>query len=330
MSSTPLVNILMPTYNHERFVAEAIESVLAQKTRFAYKLIVGDDCSTDSTQAIVRSYAEKYPDKIEFVFARQNLGAFHRDRVSIKLLNQFTAKYVAILEGDDYWTDCHKLQKQVAFLESHSDFVLCFHNVERFFADGSREPNNMYAADQKEVSTLEDIITAGVFPMPCALLFRNNLWEELPDCFFSVLNVDWVLSVIIAEHGKLGYLNEVMARYRVHDGGIWSRLTYIKGMREQLKTYETINAYLDFRYDGVLSKKIAALRASIAQQSKQEARSCLDQYRGLVKKGHVRRGFRLLWEAVNYAPSEVFHPRRFAGVVKNGFLGILYKIGLQT
>jgi hypothetical protein len=104
----------------------------------------------------------------------------------------------------------------------------------------------------------------------------------------------------------------------------------MKGMREQSKTYETINAYLNYKYDGVLSKKIAALRASLAQQSKQEARSCLDEYHGLVQKGEIRSGLRLLREAANYAPSEVFRPRRLAGLVKNGFLGILYKIGVQN
>ncbi len=327
MNTTPLVDILLPTYNHERFIAQAIESVLAQKTTFGYRIMLSDDCSTDSTQEILKSYVEKYPGKFELFTSPTNLGALHRERLSMKVLKVCTAKYVAVLEGDDYWTDCYKLQKQVDFLENHPKCTLCFHNVQRFFEDGSRVVSNMYAANQKEISTLKDILTAGVFPMPCAILFRNNLWEELPECFYSVLNADWMLCVLIGEHGKLGYLNEVMAAYRVHGAGIWSRLTYIEGVRENIKTYETINAYLNFKYHEVLSKKIAALRESLC---KHEARSCLDQYQGLVQKGEMIRGFRLLLEAANYAPSEVFRPRRFAGVVKNGFLGILYKIGAQN
>ena len=314
----------MPTYNHERFVAQAIESVLAQKTAFAYRLIVGDDCSTDGTQAIVKSYAERHPDVIEFFSSPKNLGALHRDRVGVKALKKCTAWYVAILEGDDYWTDPYKLQKQVDFLEGHPECAASFHDVLIFHEDGSAPARRLFPANQKELSTLEDILTSGVFPMPCTLLHRNELLREFPDCFYQVRNADWMISVLLARRGDLGFINEVMAAYRVHGGGIWSSLNRIQGIRENIKTYETIDAYLTRKYHRAISEKVSALRRSLHEQYRQHARTRLDQYHALARRGKPMKGLRLLLEATRSSPSEVLRPHRFLAVLKNGILGILH------
>jgi len=307
---TPLVNIVMPTYNHEKYVAQAIESVLAQKTEFDWKLMVGDDCSTDGTQEIVRAYAEKHPGKIEFLFSEKNLGLSHPDRVSLKLLNQCTSKYVGILDGDDYWTKPYRLQKLVNFLESHVECSVCFHNAEMFYEDGSQPPSNLRPANQKEISTLEDIIT-GTVPIPCAALFRNHLLGALPACFYTVTNGDWMLFVLLAEHGDVGYINEVMAAYRMHPHGIWSKLGARRRLEEHIKTYRTMDSHLKYKYGRLISKMIADLCA-------QYSRSCLDEYHRQVQMGEIREGLRSLWQATRWAPREVFRPRRLGAVVKNG------------
>jgi glycosyltransferase involved in cell wall biosynthesis len=321
MSTTTVVDIIMPTYNHEKFIGKAIESVLAQKTGFAYRLRVGDDCSTDGTQAIVRHYAGKYPDKVEFLFSPVNLGALHRDRISVKLLNQCTSKYVAILEGDDYWTNPYKLQKQVEFLEHHRECSLCFHNAEMFYDDGSQPSRSLRPADQKKISTVEDVL-AGMVPIPCTVLFRNNLLV-LPDCFYKVTNADWMMFVLLSEHGHIGYINEIMAAYRMHSGGMWSRLNRQQRLKEHINTYKTINEHLKFRYNRIISDRIAALK-------EQHARSCLDEYHELVKTGEIKNALRLLMEATHSAPLEVLRPRRLAVVLRNGLLGILRRNSDQT
>src|SRR6266542_522725 len=129
VTTPPLVDVNLITYNHENFVAKAIESVLEQQTNFAYRLIIGDDCSTDNTQSIIRSYAQQYPERIQTLLALEHRGIEHQDRVGMQVLRLSTAKYVALLDGDDYWTDRHKLQKQVDFLNTNTEFALCFHNV---------------------------------------------------------------------------------------------------------------------------------------------------------------------------------------------------------
>lgn len=332
MSTTPLVDILMPTYNHERFIAQAIESVLAQKTTFEYRIMVGDDCSTDSTQAIVKSYVEKHPGKIELFSSPINLGALHRDRMSVKVLNTCTAKYVALLEGDDYWTDPYKLQKQVDFLERHPECSLCFHNAEALFDDGAQPPSysyHLHPAGQKEISTLVDVIN-GLVPITCSVLFRNNLIGELPECFYQVKTPDWIMFVLLAELGNFGYINEVMAVYRLHAGGIWSSLNQPYRIRQHIYTYKMIDTHLNLKYHHLISKQIQVWRETLSNECRKHARSCLDQYHSLVGTGEIKKGLQLLLEATHSAPLEVIRPRRFLAVLKNGLLGFFYKDRAQN
>ena len=115
---TPLVDVTLTTYNHEKFIGAAIDSVLSQQTDFDFRLVVGDDCSTDKTQSIIRSYAEKYPERICLMLDSTHRGLKSRERVGVRTLTGSSAKYVAMLDGDDYWTDPLRLQKQVSFLEA--------------------------------------------------------------------------------------------------------------------------------------------------------------------------------------------------------------------
>lgn len=119
MNNSPIVSILMPTYNHERYISQAIESVLAQKTSYPYELLIHDDCSTDSTLAIAQNYATKHPDKIKIFTEEENQGLLKSYK---RLIEQSNGKYLAILESDDYWLDENKLQIQIDFLESNSDY----------------------------------------------------------------------------------------------------------------------------------------------------------------------------------------------------------------
>ena len=119
MNKNPIVTILMPTYNHERYISQAIESVLAQKTNYPYELLIHDDCSTDSTLAIAQNYTTKHPDKIKIFTEEENQGLLKSYK---RLIEQSNGKYLAILESDDYWLDKNKLQIQIDFLESNSDY----------------------------------------------------------------------------------------------------------------------------------------------------------------------------------------------------------------
>jgi glycosyltransferase involved in cell wall biosynthesis len=246
-SVTPLVDIVLITYNHERYVGQAIESVLAQQTEFAYRLFIGDDCSTDNTQAIIERYAEKYPTRIRMMLETVHRGTSHSERVSIKIRDITAAKYVAFLDGDDYWTDPSKLQKQVTFLEAHPDFAICYHNARMFYEDGSRETMNFLPPDHREVSTLEHLLSSNFIPT-CSVVFRRGLFDKFPDWYFTLNIADWPLHIMNAQHGKIGYINEVMATYRVHDQGAWSSRAQVDRGLEVISMLGHINVYLDLKY----------------------------------------------------------------------------------
>ena len=116
-----LISILMPTYNHEKYISQAIESTLMQKTNFNYELLIHDDCSTDSTLSIARNYTEKHPDKIRLFTESENQGLLKSYK---KLIENSKGKYLAILESDDFWIDENKLQIQVDFLEQNPDYAI--------------------------------------------------------------------------------------------------------------------------------------------------------------------------------------------------------------
>ncbi|MCU1268259.1 MAG: glycosyl transferase, family 2 [Acidobacteria bacterium] len=243
----PLVDVNLITYNHEAFVAQAIESVLAQQTNFPYRLIIGDDCSTDNTPAIVRRYAAANPDRISLFLDPVHRGLRSRDRAGLKVLELSTAKYIAWLDGDDFWTDPHKLQKQVAVLERNPDDVICFHNVRTFPQEGTMESENLCPPDQKEVSTLEDLLRGNFIPS-CSTMFRRAAVGPLPEWYFKLKMGDWPLYILIAQHGRIRYINEVMAAYRVHGSGSWSPRPRSHHDVNFLQLLDYANRHFDFRH----------------------------------------------------------------------------------
>jgi glycosyltransferase involved in cell wall biosynthesis len=255
------VSILTITYNHERYITQAIESILVQKVNFDYEIVIGEDCSKDSTRGIVVDFQKRYPGKIRLLLREQNLGAI---RNLVQTLHACQGEYVAILEGDDYWTSPHKLQKQVAFLDEHPECSMCFHDATIIHEDGSREPRRYCRVDQKEIPTLEDLLVINFIPT-CSVMFRRGLVGNFPDWFYTLKMGDWPLHILNAQHGKIGYINEVMGVYRVHSGGIWtcggkawSLDDYIARTKySDIDFYEAINRHLGYKYNNLIRNQIS-------------------------------------------------------------------------
>jgi len=251
----PLVDVAIVTYNHERFISQAIESVLAQKTDFAYRIVIGDDCSDDNTQQIIKNYAEKYPELISTVLYSKHVGVLHKERVGLKILESCTARYLALLDGDDYWTKPAKLQKQVDYLEQHPDLAICFHNVLFFHEDGSRDPWNFCQPNQKEISTIEDLLAANIM-QTCSVMLRRDLIGELPEWYHTSATGDWLLYLLTARHGNIGYLDEVMAAYRINPESFWNSKPSTYKLIDGVKTLEKLNEYLEYKYDGQIKATV--------------------------------------------------------------------------
>ena len=234
-----IVDIPMCVYNHERYIAKAIEGVLSQKTTFKYRLIIGEDYSTDNSREIVKKYFDTNRDKMKIFFNEKNIGAHKNTKM---LFSNCRAKYIALCDGDDYWTDPYKLQKQVDFLESNPDFSICFHKAKVIYDEGIQPFYPDINKDTKEVTGMEDILKGNYMHTP-TVVFRNNDLT-LPEWFETAYPGDWVLHVINATYGKIKFIKEEMSVYRVHAGGANSMKSHSYRISQFLPTIKNVANYL--------------------------------------------------------------------------------------
>ena len=231
---SPTVSVCCITYNHERFLAQAIESVLMQKTDFDVELVIGEDCSTDATRAIAKDYEQRYPGRIRVITPSNNLGIMPNLMATMAAC---CGEYLALLEGDDYWTDATKLQRQVDALRANEDCALCFHDAEIFYDTGS-EPALIFSqhvaahvlpplADEgaSRRFTQLDLARAGWIIPTASLLFRaSSLPRPLPVWFAGVYSGDYTLHLLSTCWGPALYLPRLMSRYRMHDQSVSSTM----------------------------------------------------------------------------------------------------------
>lgn len=215
----PLVSILCDTYNHEKYIAQALDGFIMQKTNFPFEIIVHDDASTDRTAQIIKEYEIKYPDLIMAIY--QTVNQYSQEDVNIWADITFPkarGKYIALCEGDDYWTDPYKLQRQVNFLEANSDFSLCFHKVK--IKAENKLIKDYLTKVPKEVSIINDLAKRGNYIHTCSVVFKNPKKYEVPP---DIVTGDYALYLLITKDGsKIKYFNEVMSVYRMHKLGVWS------------------------------------------------------------------------------------------------------------
>jgi glycosyltransferase involved in cell wall biosynthesis len=229
------VAVYMITYNHESYISQAIESIINQKTNFDFKLFIGEDCSTDRTREICLKYKVTYPQLIELILQEENIGAKANAMLTFDACFNY-GDYVALCEGDDYWTDPYKLQKQVDFLEANPDFAICFHPVFELTENNSFSRETFNTSEKEEVYTIEDLARGNFIHTP-SVVFRNGLLPDLPTWFKIIPVGDYPMHMLNAKKGKIKYLPDTMAVYRKHNGGVWSLAnpqTKIEGWLEML------------------------------------------------------------------------------------------------
>jgi glycosyltransferase involved in cell wall biosynthesis len=249
----PTVTVVLTTYNHERFIAQAVRSVLDQRTGFGVELVVLDDCSTDGTQEILRAFARAHPDRIRLVLSPEN--KCDNEQFMAALLSA-RGRYVALLDGDDYWTSPDKLQRQVDFLDAHPECALCFHNVSLVSDPPTTPGRTSLPPTFPARSTLRELLDH-CFITTCSVLLRTNAVNAFPAWYPSDNCADWTLFVLAAQHGELGYLDDVMAVYRQHTGGFWTGCTIPEQRRRVIQFYEQLMPMLAEPYLGVARTRAA-------------------------------------------------------------------------
>jgi glycosyltransferase involved in cell wall biosynthesis len=227
ISRSSRLTVLLTTYNHERFVEQALQSVVDQTTTFQFEVVVLEDCSTDNTRAIVQAFAADHRDVVRLALAESNENS---NRLFAEQWAACGSEYVAMLDGDDYWTSPDKLQRQVELLDSAPDLAFCFHDV-RIVSDGDEA--SAEAEDRLFVNMNPSAITAETLWSRCFVpgsspVLRRALIPELPAWWVSGSDAggaphgDWALMLLFAQHGGIGYIDEPLGVYRIHGGGVWS------------------------------------------------------------------------------------------------------------
>ena len=254
MQQKILVSVCMITYNHEKFIEQAIDGVLMQLGNFELELIISNDCSTDKTGELIEKTIRNNPNNhiIKHTKHSKNLGMMPN---FIWALNKCSGKYIALCEGDDYWTDPYKLQKQVDYLEANLDYSFCGHK-------STRLSNQVFSKIELGISelTFERLILKNSLNT-ATLVFRNQSISNLPNFFNKSPAADWLLQLLALKNGKGYVLDDYMSVYREHENGIWSSLSNKKKCESGVKVLKIAkNFYNDPKSKVLINEAISRRR----------------------------------------------------------------------
>ncbi|RLA52874.1 MAG: glycosyltransferase family 2 protein [Gammaproteobacteria bacterium] len=239
-SENPVVSVCCTTFNHENYIGEAIDSFLMQKTNFPFEIIVRDDCSTDRTSSILRDYVHKYPDLIKPIYEAENQYSKGVKAMPV-VYKKAVGAYFALCEGDDYWTDPLKLQKQVNFLQKNAEYVVTYSDIQGFDSDGDLKRSYGGAKRDLEKNELQKCTSISTM----TACFRNVLGEVPPE-FNSTRMADLFTWSLLGHFGKGKFISDIgPSKYRVHDGGIFSKKSDTEKLRMWLITSGALYSYYD-------------------------------------------------------------------------------------
>lgn len=237
-------SILIVSYNHEKFIAQALQSACDQETDFPVEILVADDCSMDGTLAVVRRFQQTYPGKIKILESATNLGI---TRNYERGLAACSGQYIAVLEGDDYWLSSDRLRTMVDFLGSRPECAFAFNRIRLEIAGESR----LHQWDSKQpyaLRTGDDLAEENFIGNFSACVYRAELVRRLEPSLYQQKMYDWLFNLAVARFGKIGYVPQVLSVYRLHQSGAYS------GMRSEQRVLETLalipvyNSFLGSRY----------------------------------------------------------------------------------
>lgn len=311
--SPPKVSVLMITYNHERFIGQAIESVLAQKADFPIELVIGEDCSTDGTRQICEAFAASHPHRIRLLPSVRNLGLLAN---YMRTWEACQGDFIATIDGDDFWLVSDKLATQVNLLEADARFSMCFHNA--LLADECGQLTNEVndsASVPREMS-FREFIDNGLFMPTATVMFRGGLFRQLPEWLGNLPFEDWPTHVLHATRGPIGFVPQTMSAYRIHSQGAWSGLDRLRQSRQSYEMRRAVCRHL--RIPGTRVQE--AVRCELARRvAKEQALSG----HLLAATGWLARSWRhrvLAWGAA----SPIFQTRLWGPVFRKLPTGALW------
>jgi len=306
------LSVAIITYNHEQYIGQAIESILAQKVNFEYEIVIGEDCSTDSTRAVITAFHRRYPERIKLLLRDQNVGAMRNFTGTIEACH---GEYLALLEGDDYWIETDKLQKQINFLDAHPECAICCGRVRAQYEAGTQNFDvrlDVFPQLPAGSYTIENILK-GNFIMTCTVVLRRKYIGQFPKWFFEMKLGDWPLCAMVARYGTIELVDEIMAAYRIHSGAVWSSMSQPIRAEECLRMLRALDKELRYEYTGAIREGIASIYWNLALDSRSKGRR-METARHLVN--YIRNGG---WHRPESA-------RGIAGMITYEVFGSWYKL----
>lgn len=305
-----LVSICCITYNQEQYIRQTLDSFLNQKTNFAFEIVIHDDASTDRTAEIIKEYEKKYPDIIRAMYQEQNQyskgvtnpsGAFNYPRAR--------GIYIAMCEGDDYWIDSRKLQKQVDYMQAHPDCSMCCHSAKIEVVDGSYTESKVRPFSTSKILSPTEVIDKKSGIPTASLLFKTALVQPVPEYYTNCPVGDIPLQLLFVSSGTVYYMDEMMSVYRIGDKESWTVREksgdYVKKQERyflQMKQmYETFDAQTSFQYHDAIASAILRLRFLTYVNTKQYAHIFAKEFRKYYADLSFRTRFFIRLEY--YAPS---------------------------
>lgn len=251
MSEKIMVSVMCTAFNHGEYIRQALEGMVNQQTDFDYEILINDDVSTDNTADIIREFEAKYPEKVRAFFPEKNLYSQNIDVYYHSFFPNARGKYVAFCEGDDYWTDMTKLQRQVDFLESHPDYSACVHNTMLRYCAGNHEDEPLIKREGERDVEFEDILPGMNNAWhTSSLMAKTELLKNPPDYYYVACDYgfgDYPYGIWLRFNGPVHFIDRCMSVYRINSNvGSWSSgvdyatdklVTFITGVVEMLRAF---------------------------------------------------------------------------------------------
>ena len=245
----------MVTYNHARYVAKAIESALMQRTRFPIEIVIGEDGSTDGTGAIVESYQRAHPDRVRARVRERNVGV-HRN--ALETLAACRGEFIAILEGDDYWTSPDKLQRQVDLLDAHPEASLSFHQA--LVVDEEGNGSRIVPDPRDGPFDLAALFRRNFVPTP-SMVYRRAAFEGFPPWYPEIGAADWLLLILLGRRGTFAFIPEALCAHRQLRPGSWSAQSVVRRIEATAPMFRHLQDVLDPPYRALARRSHLRFRA---------------------------------------------------------------------
>ncbi len=263
------VSVHMPAYNHERYIAQAIESALMQRASFDFEIVIGEDCSTDGTRAVALDFAERHPGRVRVLAHPVNLGIWENDQAIIRACR---GEYIAWLESDDYWTSADKLQKQVDLLDANRDVTACFHHAGCL--TDSKEPLTWRRGPRqlKPFYTLDDLLEQGHFVPSCTAVFRRSLVTTPMVWTRETPFLERTYFASFAKCGRIAFIDEEMAIFRYHATGVYGKASSVENIQSTIHSHKLLGKNLGLTDRRSYRRGLSRMYAGLSRELMREGR----------------------------------------------------------